>query len=127
MTPTQAPLYLALHRLMNDLGFRSTTAPDQASPWAGSAWFPTLPAAATPEGIVVCWTPHDRLGRDADSPNPTRDCLYHPLQEVMNDDLALLLETAGCTLQPFGQAGATLVTTAPNADEREPAEDVPDC
>jgi hypothetical protein len=45
----------------------------------------------------------------------------------MNDDLALLLETAGCTLQPFGQAGATLVTTAPTAGEREPAEDVPDC
>ena len=61
------------------------------------------------------------------APTRARDHLYHTLQDVMNDDLAFLLETAGCTLQPFGQAGATLVTTAPNADEREPAEDVPDC
>ena len=46
----------------------------------------------------------------------------------MNDDLALLLETAGCTLQPFGQAGATLVTATPaGAGEREPAERRADC
>jgi hypothetical protein len=36
----------------------------------------------------------------------------------MNDDLAFLLETAGCILQPFGQAGATLVTAAPPAPAR---------
>ena len=46
----------------------------------------------------------------------------------MNDDLAFLLETAGCTLQPFGQAGATLVTATPaNAGERERADRGPDC
>jgi hypothetical protein len=61
---------------------------------------------------------------------PTRpaDRLYHTLQEVMNDDLALLLETAGYTLQPFGQAGATLVTAAPtSAGEHEPAQHRADC
>jgi hypothetical protein len=89
---------------------------------------PEHPWGGYPEGIVVCWTPHDRLGRDADGPDPTRDRLYHTLQEVMNDDLALLLETAGCTLQPFGQAGATLVTAVPTgAGEREPADRDPDC
>jgi hypothetical protein len=44
----------------------------------------------------------------------------------MNDDLALLLETAGCTLQPFGQAGATLVTATPPDPEqadRDPTAD----
>ena len=46
----------------------------------------------------------------------------------MNDDLALLLETAGCTLQPFGQAGATLVTATPaSAGERIQTDREPDC
>jgi hypothetical protein len=44
----------------------------------------------------------------------------------MNDDLAFLLETAGCTLQPFGQAGAILVTAA-GAGDHAPAERRPDC
>jgi hypothetical protein len=128
MTPTDAALYLALHRLMNDLGFRVHDCTGPGKPLGGVCLIPNTPGGGYPEGIVVCWTPHDRLGRDAYGPDPARDRLYHTLQEVMNDDLALLLETAGCTLQSFGQAGATLVTAAPtSAGEREPAEDDPDC
>jgi hypothetical protein len=128
MTTTQVPLYLALHRLMDDLGFRVHDCTGPGKPLGGVCLHPNTPGGGYPEGIVVCWTPHDRLGRDADGPDPARDRLYHTLQDVMNDDLALLLETAGCTLQPFGQAGATLVTATPaGAGEREPAERRVDC
>jgi hypothetical protein len=124
MTPAQGALYLALHRLMDDLGFRVHDCAGLGKPLGGVCLIPNTPGGEYPEGIVVCWTPHDRLGRDAYGPDPTRDRLYHTLQEVMNDALALLLETAGCTLQPFGQAGATLVTATPAAGE--PAERDPD-
>ena len=113
MTPTQGSLCLALHRLIDDLGFRVHDCTGPGKPLGGVCLTPTTPGGEYPEGIVVSWTPHDRLGRDADGPDPTRGRLYHTLQEVMNDDLAFLLETAGCTLQPFGQAGATLVTATP--------------
>jgi hypothetical protein len=128
MTPTQGLLYLALHRLMDDLGFRVHDCTGPGKPLGGVCLHPTTPGGSYPEGVVA-WTPHDRLGRDADGPDPTRDHLYHTLQEVMNDDLALLLETAGCTLQPFGQAGATLVTAAPTGAAAEPerADRDPDC
>jgi hypothetical protein len=47
----------------------------------------------------------------------------------MKNDLALLLETAGCTRQPFGQAGATVTATptGAGAGERIQADRDPDC
>jgi hypothetical protein len=120
MTTTQVPLYLALLRLMDDLGFRVHDCTGPGKPLGGVCLFPNTPGGGYPEGIIVCWTPHDRLGRHADGPDPARDRLYHTLQEVMNDDLAFLLETAGCTLQPFGQAGATLITAAGAGDQVPP-------
>jgi hypothetical protein len=94
------------------------TAPGRASPLGGVCLVPNTRGGEYPEGIVVAWTPHDRLGRDAYGPDPTRDRLYHTLQQVMNEDLRLPLETAGCALQPFGQAGAALVTAAPAGPQR---------
>jgi hypothetical protein len=79
MTPTQGPLYLALHRLMDDLGFRVHDCAGLGKPLGGVCLIPTTPGGGYPEGIVVSWTPHDRLGRDADGPNPDRDRLYHTL------------------------------------------------
>jgi hypothetical protein len=65
MTPAHAPLYLALHRLMNDLGFRVHDCTGPGKPLGGVCLIPNTPGGGYPEGIIVCWTPHDRLGRDA--------------------------------------------------------------
>jgi hypothetical protein len=85
-------------------------------PLGGVCLLPNTPGGEYPEGIIVGWTPHDRLGHDAYGEDPTRARLYHTLKDVMNEDLRFLLETAGVTVQPFGQAGATLATAASPED-----------
>ena len=50
MTPTQAPLYLTLHRLMDDLGFRVHDCTGPGKPLGGVCLVPNTPAAATPRG-----------------------------------------------------------------------------
>jgi hypothetical protein len=111
MTANQGRLYLQLHRLMDDLGFRVHDCVGPGKPLGGVCLIPNTPGGDFPEGIIVAWTPHDRLAGDAD--DGPRWELYSTLQDVMNEDLYFLLETAGANVQPFGVAGATLVTAAP--------------
>jgi hypothetical protein len=50
MTRTDASLYLALHRLMNDLSFRVHDCTGPGKPLGGVCLFPTPPAASTSRG-----------------------------------------------------------------------------
>jgi hypothetical protein len=50
MTPTQVPLYLALHRLMDDLGFRVHDCTGPGKPLGGVCLHPPPRAAATRRG-----------------------------------------------------------------------------
>lgn len=142
MTPDLAPLADALTVALVEMGFTLHQCREYSPGYrlGGVCITPVSQASGGP-GLSVSWAQHDRrahwqYGPDLHDDDTPHTCSamatygrgYRGVQDTMNYALQDALSFAGFTLRSWGEAGATLVTAAPDPGFGEQStDDEPRC